>query len=88
MKIITVIRDFDMYKRLLRMENLSVLTRIVKKIVRLGRRVKTGIKVQTFDCQCLIIHSSLINRYKLRFDENLTFDLYVEDFCANANEKL
>lgn len=43
--------------------------------------------VGTFDCQCLILHSSLIKKYNLIFDENLLFDLYVEDFCINAREK-
>ncbi len=43
--------------------------------------------VGTFDCQCLIVHSSLIKKYHLRFDENLSWDLYVEDFCIAANEK-
>ena len=43
-------------------------------------------RASTFDCQCLIVHSSLIEKYKLRFDENLFFDLYVEDFCINARE--
>lgn len=43
-------------------------------------------EVGTFDCQCLIVHSSLIQKYHLRFDENLLFDLYVEDFCINARE--
>lgn len=43
-------------------------------------------RASTFDCQCLIVHSSLIQKYKLRFDENLFFDLYVEDFCINARE--
>lgn len=43
--------------------------------------------IMTFDCQCLIVHSSLIKNYSLRFDENLSFDLYVEDFCINAKEK-
>ena len=42
--------------------------------------------VGTFDCQCLIVHSSLIQKHHLRFDENLCFDLYVEDFCINARE--
>ena len=41
----------------------------------------------TVDCQCLIVHSSLIQRHKLRFDENLTFDFYVEEFCINASER-
>ena len=43
--------------------------------------------VSTFDCQCIIVHSSLIKKYNLRFDENLAFDLYAEDFCAAAMEK-
>ncbi len=56
------------------------------KIVMLGKCVKTGKEVQTFDCQCLIVHSDLIKKYNLRFDKNLSFDLYIEDFCANAKE--
>ena len=44
-------------------------------------------RVDTFDCQCIIFHSSLVRQYSLRFDENLRFDMYVEDFCVNAYEK-
>lgn len=44
-------------------------------------------QVDTFDCQCLIVHSSLVCRYGLRFDERLSFDLYVEDFCVSALER-
>ena len=44
-------------------------------------------KVDTLDCQAMIVHSSLIQKYNLRFDENLKWDLYVEDFCINANKK-
>ena len=40
--------------------------------------------VHTFDCQCLIVHSSLLREKGLRFDERLSFDLYAEDFCAAA----
>jgi 2-polyprenyl-3-methyl-5-hydroxy-6-metoxy-1,4-benzoquinol methylase len=47
----------------------------------------TGALVDTFDCQSLIVHSSLIARHLLRFDEALHFDLYVEDFCIDALEK-
>ncbi len=55
---------------------------------RLAGKVITGDeKVDTFDCQCLIAHSSLINKYKLRFDECLQWDLYVEDFCISAHIK-
>lgn len=41
-------------------------------------------RTDTFDCQCIIVHSSLIRSKGLRFDERLGFDLYVEDFCAAA----
>lgn len=44
------------------------------------------LRVGTFDCQCVIVHSSLIKQHHLRFDEHLTFDLYVEDFCITAGE--
>lgn len=44
-------------------------------------------RVDTFDCQCLIMHSSLVRGHGLRFDENLRFDMYVEDFCVAAYEK-
>lgn len=53
---------------------------------RLGTPAPTGTPVETFDCQCLLVHSSLIKRTGLRFDENLLFDLYLEDFCIQANE--
>lgn len=36
----------------------------------------------TFDCQCVIVHSSLLG--ELSFDPELSFDLYAEDFCAEA----
>lgn len=52
-----------------------------------GRKCKDGTVVDTFDCQCLLVHSSLVAKYGLRFDEKLHFDLYVEDFCANAKEQ-
>ncbi len=53
----------------------------------LGRTVPPGTPVETFDCQCLIVHSSLVHRHNLRFDEHLTFDLYVEDFCRTAAQR-
>lgn len=51
---------------------------------KIGRRLKRPSRVETFDCCCLMVHSSLVNRFNLRFDEKLEFDLYVEDFCAYA----
>lgn len=53
----------------------------------IGHSVKNLSQVGTFDCQCLIVHSSLIKKHHLRFDENLTWDLYVEDFCIGAREQ-
>ena len=44
-------------------------------------------RVDTVDCCCLIVHSSLVEKFHLRFDENLSFNLYVEDFCAMARVK-
>lgn len=41
----------------------------------------------TLDCQAMFVHSSLIKKYNLNFDENLEWDLYVEDFCINARVK-
>ena len=51
------------------------------------RGVRLEGRVDSFDCQCLIVHNSLIREKGLRFDERLSFDLYVEDFCVNAYEK-
>lgn len=53
-------------------------------IEKMGRVVDPGTRVDTLDCQCLIVHSSLIRKTGIRFDQNLTFDLYVEDFCLQA----
>lgn len=52
----------------------------------IGHACKAGTIVGTFDCQCLIVHSSLVQRHHLRFDEHLKFDLYVEEFCINCSE--
>jgi hypothetical protein len=51
-----------------------------------GNRIKTIKTVTTLDCCCMIVHSSLINRYNLRFDENLNWHMYVEEFCLNAKK--
>lgn len=53
----------------------------------IGIKLQKPSLVDTADCQCLIIHSSLIQKYNLRFDENLTFDLYSEAFSIEAKEK-
>lgn len=56
-------------------------------LICLGQNSMARGRVDTLDCQCVIAHSSLIRGYGLRFDENLRYDMYVEDFCASAHEK-
>jgi hypothetical protein len=53
----------------------------------IGAAVADRTPVETFDCACLIVHSDLVKTNNLRFDENLSFDLYIEDFCIVAHEK-
>ena len=53
-------------------------------VCEVGASVSIGTQVETLDCQCVIVHSSLFAKYGLRFDENLSFDLYVEDFSMSA----
>jgi hypothetical protein len=53
-----------------------------------GMAVDSPTPVQTLDCQTLLVHTSLLAKHpELRFDENLSFDLYAEDFCINARER-
>lgn len=52
---------------------------------RLFRGAELEDRVDCFDCQCLIVHASLVKRLGLRFDLRLAFDLYAEDFCAAAH---
>lgn len=43
------------------------------------------IEVQSLDCQSILLHTEFLrNHPELRFDENLTFDLYAEDLCIRA----
>lgn len=42
--------------------------------------------VDAIDCCCIMIHSSLIKKYNLRFDENLNFHLYAEELCYRAKK--
>lgn len=51
---------------------------------RVGDCSPTGTVVDAVDCQCIVVHSDLVRRCHLRFDENLSFDLYAEDFCFGA----
>jgi hypothetical protein len=59
------------------------------RAVEVGHVVTEPVAVQTLDCQSVLVHTSLLrNNPKLRFDEQLTFDLYAEDFCINAKFNL
>jgi hypothetical protein len=41
--------------------------------------------VDTLDCQSVLLHTAMLRHYpRLRFDEELTFDLYAEDLGLNA----
>lgn len=54
--------------------------------VEAGMPIASIQSVQTIDCQSILIHTSLLRRHNsLRFDENLSFDLYAEDLCLNAS---
>ena len=55
-------------------------------LIKIGNYNNELVEVGTFDCQCLIMHSSVVEKYGLRFDKKLTWDLYVEDFCIFARE--
>ena len=57
------------------------------KAARTVNGIKEEGRVDSFDCQCVIVHSSLVRRCGLRFDEQLSFDMYVEDFCVSAYER-
>lgn len=53
--------------------------------VQAGLPICVPTSVQSLDCQSILIHTSLLRRHpSLRFDEALTFDLYAEDICMNA----
>ena len=49
-----------------------------------GTPVNAPALVDTVDCCCLIVHSSLIRKYQLRFDPLLAWHFYSEDFSLNA----
>lgn len=54
------------------------------KICKHGLKINSDQPVDTVDCMCMVIHTSLLKLTGLRFDENLTFHHYAEDFCLNA----
>lgn len=42
--------------------------------------------VDTFDCMSFAVHSSLVQKLGFRFDESLSWDLYVEDACIRLGK--
>ena len=52
--------------------------------VRISIQDEEVCRVDSLDSMVMIVHSSLVEKFNLRFDENLYWDLYVEDFCLNA----
>lgn len=51
-----------------------------------GRRILFPFTVNAIDCCCVMLHSSLFNKYNLRFDENLNFHMYAEELCYRAKK--
>lgn len=52
-----------------------------------GLEISRPTWVDTIDCMAILLHTSLLRRLPgLRFDEMLSFDLYCEEFCLNAQE--
>jgi len=52
-----------------------------------GRKILNQKTVDSLDCCCVIIHSSLIKKYNLHFDENLSFHMYAEELCYSAKKQ-
>lgn len=88
---------FKMYK--LKLEKLKV--EFVKRSVHLGeirevgtnhsknigKRIKAPALVETLDCCCFIVHSSLIKKTGYRFDTNLNWHLYSEDLSLTLKKE-
>ena len=53
----------------------------------IGNKVLGNPEVKTVDCCCMIVHSSLLYKENMLFDENLDFHMYVEDFCITARKQ-
>lgn len=56
-----------------------------REVRQVGDRVESPVQVATLDCQSVLVHTSLLRQYpELRFDEQLSFDLYAEALCIEA----
>jgi hypothetical protein len=52
-----------------------------------GTQIDKPTRVDTVDCQALLVHTDLFRSHPLRFDEHerLAFHQYVEEFCVQAD---
>ena len=57
------------------------------KSKKIGKFLQNPELADTVDCCCIIVHSSLIKNNNLRFDEQLKWHSYSEDFSLNAKQK-
>lgn len=60
--------------------------RINQEFITYGEYITQPTIVDSLDCCCIIMHSSLIKKYNLRFDENLSFHMYAEELCYRAKK--
>lgn len=51
-----------------------------------GQKIPFQVIVDSIDCCCIIMHSSLIKKNNLFFDENLNFHMYAEELCYRAKK--
>jgi len=52
-----------------------------------GKEIPSTADVDSVDCCCMMMHSSLIKKYNLRFDENLNFHMYAEELCYRTKKE-
>lgn len=64
----------------------KIAQRMNSQFIYFGEEVKEPTTVDAIDCCCIIMHSSLIKKYQLLFDENLNFHMYAEELCYRAKK--
>lgn len=52
-----------------------------------GLPIIVPITADAIDCCCIMMHSSLIAKHHLRFDENLSFHMYAEELCYRVKKE-
>ena len=58
-----------------------------KLFMEFGKEIAKPKVISSPDCCCMIVHSDLLLKHKLLFDENLDWHCYAEEFCLNAKYK-